>query len=307
MVRRLRDRAVAVWTGVAAAGGAAGLVLGGLIASGPGWRWVFLLNVPIGIAALAATPRLAPAGPARPRAGGLDVPGAVAATTGLALLVLGFSERGAVRVIGLAGAAAALLALEVHERRASDPLLPPRLLGDRRLGTALLAAAVLTATTSGGGVLASLHLQDALGLGPAAAGLVLLPLSGAVVAGSVAAGRLRAPASVVLAVGVALVAVGSAVAALALSRAGLVAWGVLAGAGLGAASVAATTLGTSAAGADGRGTAAGLMSTAAQVGTAVGVAALVLVAEGPGTAAGFAAAAALAVSGLAASALRRDR
>jgi predicted MFS family arabinose efflux permease len=267
---------------------------------------VFLVNVPIGVAALVATPRLAPAdGRPRGATAGRDVPGAVAATAGLALLVLGLSERGTLRLAALAGAAAAFAALVVRERRASDPLLPPHLLRDRRLTVALLAATVLTATTSGAGVLATLHLQDELGLDPAGAGLVLLPLSGAVIIGSFAAGRFPTRAAVVLAAGIALVALGSAAAALTLSRAGLTAWAVLAGAGLGAASVAATTLGTSAAGEDGHGTAAGLLSTAAQVGTAVGVAALVLVAAGPGTRAGFATAAAVALAGLAAPVLAR--
>ncbi len=114
-----------------------------------------------------------------------------------------------------------------------------------------------------------------------------------------------ASAPAVIAGGVALIAAGSAVAAASLTatsgRAGVVVWGVLAGLGLGAASVAATTLGASAVGEADRGTAAGLLNTAAQVGTALGVAALILIAGTTDAAAGhrlgFAAAAALAVLG----------
>src|SRR5690242_8441419 len=77
---RPRERAVAAWTGVAAAGGAAGLMLGGVITAALGWRWVFFVNVPVGLATLAATPRvLAGIGDAPPPAGGrreLDLPGA---------------------------------------------------------------------------------------------------------------------------------------------------------------------------------------------------------------------------------------
>ncbi|HEV7749901.1 MAG TPA: MFS transporter [Baekduia sp.] len=304
-----RERAVAVWTGVAAVGGACGLVLGGVIAGGLGWRWVFLVNVPVGVAALALTPRLLDESrsPHGPRA--LDLPGALAATGGLGLLVLALAQAEQsgpltpVPLAALAGATLLLAGLAVRERTAAQPLVPPTLLGNRQLRAALLAAAVLTATTSGGGVLATLHLQDVLGLGPLSAGLVLLPLSVSVVAGSVVAARLAAPPPAVIAGGLALVGAGAVSAAAGLTAvsggASLVVWGVLTGLGLGSASVAATTLGTSAVDDADRGTVAGLLNTAAQVGTALGVASLVLVAATTSATAGhrigFAAAAALAL------------
>jgi EmrB/QacA subfamily drug resistance transporter len=305
---RLRERAVATWTGVAAVGGAAGLVLGGVVAGALGWRWVFLVNVPVGLATLALTPRLLRESRPEQSPRALDLPGALAATGGLALLVLAFAqaERSGVLapapLAAVAGAALLLGALAMRERTAPQPLVPPLLLRSRPLTAALVAAALLTATTSGGGVLATLHLQDVLGLRPAGAGLVLLPLSVSVVAGSIAATRVRAPASAVIAGGIALVAAGAAAAALSLTAtsggAGVVVWGVLSGLGLGAASVAATTLGASAVGEPDRGTVAGLLNTAAQVGTAVGVAALVLLAGTANAVAGhrigFAAAAAVA-------------
>jgi predicted MFS family arabinose efflux permease len=242
---------------------------------------------------------------------GLDLPAAGAVTGGLALLVLALAraERagalGLVPLASLAAAVALLAAFAARERTSARPLVPPRLLRTRAVVAALLAAAVLTATTSGGAVLATLHLQDVLGMAPARAGLVLLPLSIAVVAGSVAAARLRAGAPALIAGGVALVAAGSAVASTALTStggaAGIAAWGLLAGLGLGGASVAATTLGASAVAEADRGTVAGLLNTAAQVGTAVGVAALVLVSGMSGVPAGhrlgFAAAAAVAALG----------
>jgi predicted MFS family arabinose efflux permease len=151
-------------------------------------------------------------------------------------------------------------------------------------------AVALTATTSGGAVLATLHLQDALGLTPQGASLALLPLSLAVVAGSTLATRVRGPVPAVIAGGLLLVAAGSLTAAAGLSEAALVGWAALAGLGLGAASVSATTLGASAVPEAERGTASALLSAAAQLGTALGVPALVLL----GPRAGFAAAAALA-------------
>jgi MFS family permease len=152
-------------------------------------------------------------------------------------------------------------------------------------------AVALTATTSGGSVLATLRLQDALGLSPQGASLALLPLSLAVIGGSVLASRIRAPARAVIAAGLLLVGAGSVAAAAGAGAAAVVAWAVLAGLGLGAASVAATTLGASAVPEAQRGSASALLNAAAQLGTAAGVPALVLAGDRPG----FAAAAALAV------------
>jgi MFS family permease len=305
---RARERAVAAWTGVAAAGGATGIVLGGLITSALGWRWVFLVNVPVGLVALALTPRLLPARHAARPAHGLDLPGAVTATCGLALLVLALADAERSPGVALAALAAAgilLCTFVVRERSAADPLVPPAIIRARPVAGAVLAAALLTATTSGGAVMATLHLQDVLGMDPAGAALVLLPLSIAVVAGSVAATRVRTGPPAVIGCGIGLVAAGSAAAAAGITATSGVAavalWGVLAGFGLGAASVAATTLGASAVAEADRGTAAGVLNTAAQVGTALGVAALVLVADttapATGHRLGFAAAALAAAIG----------
>jgi EmrB/QacA subfamily drug resistance transporter len=279
-----RERAVAAWTGVAAVGGAAGLVLGGVIAELLGWRWIFLVNVPAGALALALAPRILPAHRGTGMSRGLDLPGAAAATGGLALLVLALASAEqheaftATALAALGGAAALLAALAWRERTAAHPLLPPALLAVRPLLAATLTGALLTAATSGGAVLVSLYLQDELRLSPAAAGLVLLPFSVCAAAGSALAGRLPGSPRASIASGVGLVAAGSALAAAHPATVTLAGWGVLCGLGIGVASVAATTLGTSAVGERDRGTAAGLLNTAAQVGTALGIAALVLVA-----------------------------
>jgi EmrB/QacA subfamily drug resistance transporter len=311
---RPRERAVAAWTGVAAIGGAAGLVLGGVIADALGWRWIFLVNVPAGAIALAFAPRVLPAHRGHGVAGGLDLPGAAAATGGLGLLVLALAQAeqsGPLEPLTLAalGAAAVLLvAFAIRERAAANPLVPPALIAVRPLAAAMLAGALLTATTSGGAVLASLHLQDVVRLRPAAAGLVLLPFSLCAAVGSAVSSRLPGRPGAIIAGGVALVGAGSAVAAAGLALTSaiaiLVAWGVLCGLGIGIASVAATTLGASAVTDVDRGTAAGLLNTAAQVGTALGIAVLVLIAGSTGPTAGhrlaFAVAGVLAVAGAAA-------
>jgi MFS family permease len=106
-----RRRAVATWTAVAAVGGSSGLVLGGLVAGELGWRWIFLINVPVGLGALALTPRLLRESRSAPGPRELDLAGAAAATGGLGLLVLALAqaERSGPLALGtlasLAGAA----------------------------------------------------------------------------------------------------------------------------------------------------------------------------------------------------------
>jgi EmrB/QacA subfamily drug resistance transporter len=302
-----RERAISAWTGVAAVGGAAGLVLGGVIAELVGWRWIFLVNVPVGIVTLALVPRVLAESRAESDERGFDLAGAAAATLGLGLLVFALAQAedagplAPLTLAALVGALMALLAFAAHERTAARPLVPGRLIGTRALAAAVLAGALLTATTSGGSVIASLHLQDVLRLQPASAGLLLLPFSVAAALGSLFAARLPVSAQAAIVGGVGLVGVGSAVAAAAPTSLGIAVWGVLCGLGIGIASVNATNLGASAVPEADRGTAAGLLNTAAQVGTAVGIAALVLVAgtasPDTGHRVAFAAASALAALG----------
>src|SRR5262249_46327318 len=83
---RERNRALGVWGAVAGAGGAAGVLLGGVLTSGLSWRWVLFVNVPIGIAAAALAPRVLAESRAQDETRAFDVPGAVTVTAGLALL-----------------------------------------------------------------------------------------------------------------------------------------------------------------------------------------------------------------------------
>src|SRR5450432_230973 len=122
-----RNRALGIWGAVAGAGGAAGVLLGGILTSGLNWRWVLFVNVPIGIAAAALAPRLLLESRADDGTEGFDLPGAVTVTAGLALLVYTVVEAvnvgwGASRtILCLAGAAVLLIAFVVIEMRQSDP------------------------------------------------------------------------------------------------------------------------------------------------------------------------------------------
>jgi MFS family permease len=286
---RERDRAVAAWTAVAAGGGAAGLLLGGFITDVLGWEWIFFVNVPVGVAGIALSHVLLPESrdPAASRR--LDLLGAGTVTSGLVLLVLGltrieeagFGSPGTLVTLGLA--AALFGAFVFVERRADDPLVPIRLFRLRGLVGAALVAFALTAATAPIGVLVTLYLQNTLGYSASFAGLAGLPFSLCVIAGSMLGGRIseRIGGRVTMSSGLAVVAASALVTAGITAEGGVayvLAGAALSGLGLGTASVASTARGTSAVEEGKRGLASGFMSTSAQVGTALGLAALLTLA-----------------------------
>jgi MFS family permease len=306
---RERNQAVGAWTAIAAAGGATGLVAGGVITASLGWQWVFFINVPVGLTAFALAPfvlvarradgagrGISPAG--REEAGGggirpdrahgaaprIDFLGAGTVTAGLALLVFAFSQaqrKGPPGpLVPLALSAALLAAFVLVERRVANPLVPPGVFRSRDLRAATLAATALTATTSAAGVVATLYLQGVLGYSPAVAGLAALPVSVSVIAGSVAGPRAirRAGPRATMAWGLLAICAGALIDSRISATGGLgyvLAGGAFEGFGLGLASVAATASGTASVADGERGLASGVLTTAAQVGTALGVSALV--------------------------------
>jgi MFS family permease len=310
-----RRRAVGWWTAVAAGGGASGWVLGGLITEYAGWRWVFAVNVPIGLVALMIATRVVPADRKEARASGLDLGGALTATTGLALLVYGLTsagDRGLGRLsswLPLLLAAAAFVIFVRHEGRAADPLLPLGLLFSQPVAGANLTALAITASTTPAMYHSVLYVQDVLGVPPGRASLLFPAVNLAVIVGSLAGPRLlgRLGARRTALAGFTGIAIGITIL-VALPSGGLpvpqlLSAFVLIGAGLGTASVASTQTGTDAAEPAFRGVASGLLNSAAQVGTAVGVALLVPLATATGWAVmtgyriGFLGACAIALGG----------
>jgi EmrB/QacA subfamily drug resistance transporter len=286
---RERDRAVAAWTAVAAGGGAAGLLLGGFITDVLGWEWIFFVNVPVGTAGIVLSHVLLPESRDPAASRGLDLLGAGTVTSGLVLLVLGLTrteEAGFGSPITLAtlGFAAALFGVFVFvERCAADPLVPLRLFRLHGLVGAALVAFALTASTAPVGVLVTLYLQNTLGYSASFAGLAGLPFSLCVIAGSMLGGRIseRIGGRVTMSSGLAVVAASALVTAGIAAEGGVgyvLAGAALSGLGLGCASVASTARGTSAVEEGKRGLASGFMNTSAQVGTALGLAALLTLA-----------------------------
>ena len=290
-----RSRALGGWTAAGAGGGVTGFFLGGVLTGTLGWHWVFWVNLPVGALGLALTPLLLAESHNRADARHLDVAGAVTGTAGLGLLVYGFThaEQAGLAATGtlviLALAAALLAGFWLVEGRVADPIAPHRMFRSRALVGANLTAFTLTAVTSPAGVLGTLYLQQALGA--TATGIALLPFSLAAIAGSFAGAwltaRLRARATMPL--GLATVAGAMLLLSrLPTQRQGGLPWLVtglvIAGSGLTCASVASTAAGTAAAAGDVQGLASGLLNAAAQIGTAVGIAALVTVAAARTTA-----------------------
>src|SRR5205085_716346 len=135
-----RNRALAVWGAIAGAGGAVGLLLGGVIVAALSWRWVFFVNVPIGAMVLALAPRIVPESRSESaKRGGYDAEGAVAITLGTIVLVFTLIKAdtwgwSSARTLGgLALAAALLAAFGLIERRHHDPLIPLRIFSNRGL------------------------------------------------------------------------------------------------------------------------------------------------------------------------------
>ena len=173
-----RSRALGTYGAIVSAGFASGAVLGGLLVEVT-WRLVFFVNVPIGIALLAASLRLLPRDP--PGSGRqLDVPGAVTVTAGVALLVLAIARAGdTLQVIqpALLAAVAVLLlaAFIVRERRARAPLLDLALLKDRGIAGANLTLIAVGAFSAGQVLVVTLYLQEGRGLSPVLTGLCFIP------------------------------------------------------------------------------------------------------------------------------------
>ncbi|GAB3754617.1 MFS transporter [Microlunatus parietis] len=175
-----RNRALGLFTAVSSGGGSVGLLLGGLLTSWASWRWSFLINVPIGVAALVLGLRLLPT--TQRRREPFDVPGALAASVGMIALVAGFvwlPEEGlSLRVItAFALAVLGLASLGLIERRASHPLFAFRLLKNPQRVTALISFMLIVGPQMAAFFFLVQYLQVAHGYGAFASGLAFLPLT----------------------------------------------------------------------------------------------------------------------------------
>jgi EmrB/QacA subfamily drug resistance transporter len=289
-----RATAMTIWGAIASAGVGVGVIAGGMLTSWLSWEWVFLVNVPVGLAAVALTPRVIPDVPRLPGGRPLDGPGALAVVAGLAVLVYALAGVpdhgwGSGRTLALLALSAVLLAaFAAVERRAARPLLPPDTWRMRSLasGAALMLGA--TGLVAGTFYLNSVYLQSVLGWSPLETGLGFLPFVAATAAGVHGASHLlpRLGTRKLVAGGMALVSVASLELALAPDHAGYAAYllpgVVVLGFGLGLVFPAVQITAMSEVDHERAGIASGLMQTSHEVGAAVGIAVLSAVAVSGG-------------------------
>lgn len=288
-------RAIGLWAGIGSAALPAGPLLGGLLVQGGGWRWVFLLNVPVVLVAGVVALRVVPADR---RAAGrtVDLGGTVSGALTLASATYAVIEAG--RGHGVAATAAALVAVVASavfvavEVRVEQPMVPLRLLRVPAFATANAVAGAMNLGTLGLLFVLTLYLQSVQDRSPLDAGVALLPLFSPlmlvapVAGGVISRGGPKIPAIVGLglaAVGVALVTTWTAGAAYLTLLPTLLLWGV----GLGLLTPAVVAAAVAAVPTDRSGLASGINNTARQAGGAVGIAAYGALAGPPSATSAF--------------------
>ncbi|MFF9496258.1 MFS transporter [Streptomyces flaveolus] len=276
-----RNKALGIWSALGGGGAALGVLLGGLITAGPGWAWVFFINVPVGLAVLAVLARILPTLP-KAAAGSLDVPGAalVAAATGaLIYALIRAGDHGwldALTLASFAASAAAYAAFTAWQRRAAAPLMDLRLLGRRPVLAGIFVIAVATALMVGVFFLGSFYLQHHQGHGALMTGVLFLPVALVTMAAATAAGRVigrlgaRLPATAALV----LAATGFLVPVLWSGTAAMVTGVSIAAAGLGTLFVVASATALGSVAPHEAGVASGIISTFHEFGASAGAAAV---------------------------------
>ncbi len=282
---RDRNRALGIYAAASGSGAAAGVLLGGVLTSYFSWSWIFFINVPVGIAAVALTPVLLRESRAELGHRHFDLRGALTATSGLMLLVYGLTRAtsdgwgSTGTVASLAGSAALLVAFVALEARSPWPLLPLRLFRLRTLSAANASMAIVGAVAFSEFFLLTLYLQDVLRYSAVETGVAFVAFAGTVVVVS------NVAQWVVARFGIrATLTAGLLVSALSLGLLtrlpvhGSYFWDlfpafVLGGAGMGLSFVPVTIGGLAGVDRSDAGVASGLINTSRQIGGAIGIAA----------------------------------
>ncbi|MBT2229826.1 MFS transporter [Nonomuraea sp. NEAU-A123] len=284
---KARVRAFGVWSAMNAAGGALGVLMGGLLTEYVSWRWVMFVNVPIVACALALAWRGIAAGPRTARGGRPDVLGAVLATAGMTLLVFGvvrtdqYAWTSPVTLTTLAVAAVLLAAFIYVERTTTrEPLVRLGLFVNRSVAGANAYNLLVGAAMAASFYFMSLYLQRVLGTGPALTGIMFLPFAFGVVAGAVLAVKLgyRLAPRTLLVIGGLLTATGFAWFGL-ISPDGafitdVLGPSIIASVGFGLCLGPVVSIATGGVAPHEAGTASGLLNSSRQIGASLGLAAL---------------------------------
>jgi EmrB/QacA subfamily drug resistance transporter len=286
-----RNKALGVWGAVAGSGGAAGVLLGGVLTDGLGWEWVLWVNVPIGIAAAAIAPTLIAESRAEGEVRHFDVAGALTITLGISALVFGLLDAeeagwGSLQtILTFVGAAILLAAFVVVERRSRAPLVPFRVFRIRTITGANVVGLLVGASLFSMFFFISLYMQQVLGYSAIRAGLSYLPLAVSIIlsAGIASALVTKVGFKPILATGMGLIVAGllwfSQISVHGSFLADILGPSLLAAVGLGFSFVPVTIAAVSGIEDREQGLASGLINTSQQVGGALGLAILAAIAN----------------------------
>ncbi|MER6511372.1 MFS transporter [Nonomuraea sp. NPDC001636] len=276
-----RNKALGVWSALGGGGAALGVLLGGLLTAGPGWSWVFHVNVPIGlvIAVVLAVllPARTPSPASRPR---LDVLGAVLVTSASASLIyalIAAGERGWLSALTgwlVLAAAVGYVLFVLWQRRARSPLMDVRLLARRPVAVGAFLILMATALMIAVFFLGTFYFQHALGYGALQAGLLFLPVAVATMLGANLTGRLlgRWGGRALAVAGLTVAAIGMALPAFSTNVVSVVAGVAVAAAGTGALFVIASATALGQVAPHEAGIASGIVSTFHEFGASIGAA-----------------------------------
>ncbi|MET0199543.1 MAG: MFS transporter [Rhodococcus fascians] len=285
-----RNRALAVWGAMSGAGGAAGVLLGGVLTEYLGWEWVLFVNVPVGLFMVWQAFRLFPASSRVDGARSFDLPGSISVTAGLALLVFTLVDAekagwtSTTTLLRAAAAVALLVVFVVIERRSAAPLVTLSIFRLRTLRGANVVMLLVGASLISGFFLITLYLQQVLGFTPLQAGLAYLPLALSIIASAGGASPLitKFGFKTVLLVALGFVAAGLAwfaqVGADGRFISDVFGPSVLTGLGLGGSLVAVTVAALTGTTDEQAGLTSGLVNAGNQIGGAVGLAVISAVA-----------------------------
>jgi len=277
-----RSVALGVWGAVSGGAAAVGPVLGGVLTEGPGWRWIFFVNLPVSVVAVWLVLRVVPEskGPSGMRVDWLGTVAFAGFAGGVTYAVVRAGEDGwgaSVTLGSFAGAALALVCFVLVERWVAHPLLDLSLLRKPAFVGVMAGALAFNGVAFGGMPYLSIWLQTLLGMSPVRGGLTLLPLTGAAVVVSVLAGKLLHGVPARLTIGGGLLLIGTGCFCQAVLGAGsdwttLVPGLVLVGIGTGLVAPGIAGAALAAVPAERAAMAGGAVNTVRQLGYALGVA-----------------------------------
>lgn len=275
-----RNRALGVWSALGGGGAALGVLLGGLLTAGPGWPWVFFVNVPIGLVIVVALARMLPTRQAAAPRARLDVLGAVLVTGSSAALIYALINAGdqgwltATTGWLVLAAAVGYLAFALWQRKARSPLMDVALLVRRPVATGTFLIVMATALMVAVFFLGTFYFQHALGYGALLTGLLFLPVALATMLGANLTGRAiaRMGARPLAVIGLFTAALGMAAPAVWLNPVAVTVGVAVAGAGTGALFVVASATALGQVAPHEAGIASGIVSTFHEFGASVGAA-----------------------------------